>query len=120
VIEHPPKDPEDIYRWAVARLVKKLVRRTPHLEVVLDRRHTKELLRDQLEYAIREEISDLPQQVVLIRQEDSTLSSELQAVDFIAWALFQKHERGNDSFQQLIAGCIIEEELVTKQVWESG
>jgi len=33
IIEHPPKDPEDIYRWAMARLVKKLVKRHPRTSI---------------------------------------------------------------------------------------
>jgi len=117
IMRHPPKDTEDIYRWAVARLVKKLVTRYPRIEIVLDRRYTKEHLRYLLERTIREGISDLPQRYVMIRQEDSMLSKELQAVDFIAWALFQKYERGNNKFYERIAPRIVEEELVTKQVW---
>jgi len=118
IIKHPPKDPEDIYRWAMARLVEKLVKRYPRIEIVLDRRYTKERLRYQLEKAIREGISDLPQEYVMIRQEDSASIKELQAVDFIAWALFQKYEHGESRFYKRIAPLIIEEELVTKQVWE--
>lgn len=118
IIEHPPKDPEDIYRWAMARLVKKLVKRHPRIEIILDRRYTKEQLRYQLEKAIREAISDLPQEYVMIRQEDSASIKELQAVDFIAWAMFQKYERGDNQFYERIAPVIIEEELITKQVWE--
>jgi len=118
MLEKPPKDPEALYRWAMARLIKKLVMRFPRIEIAMDRRYTKEHLRYLLEKAVREGISDLPQQYVLIRQEDSILAKELQAVDFIAWALFQKYERGNDAFYQRIAPRIVEEELITRQVWE--
>ena len=118
VIEHLPEDPEDVYRWAVARLVVKLVKAHPNIEIVLDRRYTKENLRYLLEKKIREAISGLPQRYVMIRQEDSMLTKELQAVDFIAWAFFQKYERGNTKFHDWIAARIIEEELVTKQAWQ--
>ncbi len=118
VIEHLPEDPEDVYRWAVARLVVKLVKAHPNIEIVLDRRYTKENLRYLLEKKIREAISGLPQRYVMIRQEDSMLTKELQAVDFIAWAFFQKYERGNTKFHGWIAARIIEEELVTKQAWQ--
>lgn len=118
IIEQPLKDPEDIYRWAVARLVAKLVKRYPCIEIVLDRRYTKEHSRYLLERTIREGISSLPQRYVMIRQEDSLLAKELQAVDFIAWALFQKYERGNTKFYERIAPRIIAEELVTKQIWQ--
>jgi hypothetical protein len=66
----------------------------------------------------RQGISDLPQSYVLIHQEDSMLSRELQAVDFIAWALFQKYERGNTKFYNRIAPRIVVEELVTRQAWQ--
>jgi hypothetical protein len=46
------------------------------------------------------------------------LTKELQAVDFIAWAFFQKYERGKPKFHDWIAARIIEEELVTKQAWQ--
>jgi hypothetical protein len=118
LIEPEPEDTEDIYRWAIARLVEKMVIVHPNIELVLDRRYTKEHLRYLLERKIRESISGLPQIYVMIRQEDSLLVKELQAVDFIAWALFQKYERGNTQFHGLIARRIIEEELVTRQIWK--
>ena len=118
ILNNPPGDQEEMYRWAVARLVKKLVRRAPSIEIVLDRRYTKEHLRYLLEKAIREEIYGLPQQYILIRQEDSALFKELQAVDFIAWALFQKFERANEGFYEAIAPRVVDLEVVSKQTWD--
>jgi hypothetical protein len=118
IIQAPPQDPENIYRWVAARLVAKLVKQYPAMEITLDRRYTKEHLRYSLERSIREEISDLPQQYLLIRQEDSVSIKGLQAVDFVAWAMYQKYERGDNHFHQLIEPVIIEEELITKKVWE--
>ena len=118
VIEHPPQDPEDIYRWTMARLAAKLVRRYPRIEIVLDRRYTREKLRCRLESAIRERICGLPQEYVMIRQEDSIAIKELQAVDFIAWALFQKYERHETRYYERIIPIIIEEEVITKEMWE--
>ena len=71
-----------------------------------------------MEKSIREEIISLPQRYVMVRQEDSISCKELQAVDFIAWALFQKYERRDCRFYDRIAALVIEEELVTKSVWE--
>lgn len=34
ILNNPPGDQEEIFRWAVARLVKKLVRRAPSIEIV--------------------------------------------------------------------------------------
>jgi hypothetical protein len=63
------------------------------------------------------EISNIPRQIVIIRQEDSTSIKELQAVDFIAWALYQKYEHNDVSFYKMISSLIIEEEIVSKQSW---
>lgn len=66
------------------------------------------------------EISNIPRQIVIIRQEDSTSIKELQAVDFIAWALYQKYEHNDVSFYKMISSLIIEEEIVSKQFWFEG
>lgn len=120
LLENPSKDPEEIYRQAVARLVKTIVAHAPAVEIVLDRRYTKEHLRYLLEKSIRKEISGLRQQYVLIRQEDSTLFKELQAVDFIAWAFFQKFERGQADFYEYIAPRVVAVEVFSKQTWEQA
>jgi len=109
------EDPEALYRWTITRLVRKLATRHPRLEIVMDQRYTAPHLRYLLEKSIREGISDLPQQYILIRQEDSVFTKELQAADFVAWALFQKYEYGNPAFYEQIAPRIVEEELITKQ-----
>jgi len=60
---------------------------------------------------------DLPQKVVLIRQENSTSRKELQAVDAVAWALFQKYERDNTSFYHIISPRMVYEEVVREKDW---
>jgi hypothetical protein len=120
ILKTVSKSDEDVYRWAIARLVRKLVRRSPRMEIVLDKRYTKESLRYRLEKFIRQEISDLPQQYVLIHQEDSLHRKELQAVDFIAWAFFQKYEHGNCQYYEIFQSCIEEEEVVTKRIWDQA
>lgn len=117
IIENPPDDPEDLYRWSLARLVKKIATRNPRIEIILDRRYTKKTLRDRLSTFIFTEINDLKQQII-IRHEDSVKQKELQAVDFIAWAFFQKYEHNRTDFYELIYPLIIEEELIIKQIWE--
>ncbi len=117
VIVRPPADPEDIYRKAVARAVAHAVRRWPRLDVNLDKRYTSLRLLDRLEREIREAILDIPREVVIIRQEDSVAHKELQAADYIAWALFQKYEHGDSRFYDIIAGRIVTEEVVRQVLW---
>jgi hypothetical protein len=116
-IVHPPKVSEDIYRIAATRAVHHVVQRWPVVEICLDRRYTNEALRDRLEQHIREGIADIPRQIVMIRQEDSIKRKELQLVDFVAWAFFQKYEKNDDRFYQVIAPKIVKEELLELKDW---
>jgi hypothetical protein len=119
ILSHPPQDSEEIYRWAVSCAVFYMVERYPSLDIVLDRRYTKEPLRFELEKAIRKAIIGIPGQYVLIRQEDSSQQKELQAVDFLAWAFFQKYEKNDPQFYDLIASLVIKEEWLNKQQWDT-
>jgi hypothetical protein len=117
VIVKPPEEMEVIYRQAVAKTVYKLVECYPRVNICLDRRYTNERHRFELESQIRESIQNLPQKVVLIRQENSTNRKELQAVDAIAWALFQKYERDNASFYDIISSRMVAEEIIREKDW---
>jgi len=117
VIIRPPPEMEEIYRQAVARTVYHLVERWPRIHICLDRRYTNERQRFALETEIREAIQDLPQKVVLIRQEDSINHKELQAVDAVAWAIFQKYERDNSQFYDIISSKVVLEEVISEKDW---
>lgn len=119
-IKNPPQDAEDIYRWAAARTVYHLVERYPRLQISLDIRYTKDSLRFSLEKSIRTEIENLPQKMLLIRKDDSIVHKELQTVDAIAWAFFQKYERSDGRFFYVIAPKVIVEELVVHKDWKDG
>ncbi len=111
-IVKPPKDPEDLYRRAAARAIRLCVERWPRLEVTLDRRYTHDYLCRRLEWLIREEIADLEGQAVVLRQIDSTRVKGLQAVDLVAWALWQKYQWTDDSYWCIIADRVIVEEVI--------
>ncbi|MCP4164666.1 MAG: DUF3800 domain-containing protein [Chloroflexi bacterium] len=105
------------YREAVARLVAHCVARWPRIDLFLDKRYTKKSLRRELELVIREGVVHLPQEVVLIRQEDSRNSKGLQAVDFVAWAIYQKYEADDERFYAIIQDKIIVEETIQHHLW---
>ena len=113
-------DGEDIYCKAVSRAVHHLVERWPRIQICLDQRYTNDHLRLELERRIREEITDLPQKVVLIRQLNSQAHRGLQAADFIAWAFFQKYERGDSRFVDVLVSRIVQEELIKRKTWPGG
>jgi hypothetical protein len=110
---YPLGDPEALYRWAVAKTVRLVISKWSRVDICLDKRYTNKTLRYLLEREIRESIADVSQEVVIIRQEDSVANKLLQAVDYVAWAFFQKYERGDERFYQLIADRVIAEELVS-------
>ena len=116
-IQTPPKEMEEIYRITVARTIYRLVERWPKINVCLDQRYTNKRQRFDLEERIREAIQDLPQKIVLIRQENSVTRKELQAVDAVSWAFFQKYERGDYRFYNIIAPKVILEEIVMGKDW---
>ena len=114
-IQTPPKKMEEIYRKTVARTIYRLVERWPRINVCLDQRYTNKHQRFDLEQRIRETIQDLPQKIVLIRQENSVNRKGLQAVDAVSWAFFQKYERGDCRFYDIIAPKVIWEEVIMEK-----
>ncbi|MBC8509643.1 MAG: DUF3800 domain-containing protein [Anaerolineales bacterium] len=116
-IWRPPKNNEKIYREAVSLAVSHAIRLWQKVEIYLDKRYTSRRLRKTLEKEIREKISDFPHQVVIIHQENSIARKELQAADFISWAFFQKYERGDSQFYEIISGNVIVEEVIRRRLW---
>ena len=108
----PPREPEDLYRQAVARTIRLCVARWPRLEVILDKRYTQEHLRRKLERSVRDEIAGVAEQAVTIRQEDSQTVKGLQVADFVAWAMGQKHQRGDNRYFALIEDHVVIEEII--------
>lgn len=83
---------ETLYRLAIARIVAHCLTNHPHLHVYIDRRYTNRRQTVQLEQTIRQSVSHVPEQVLIIEQVDSSTTPGLQAVDFVAWAFRQKYE----------------------------
>jgi hypothetical protein len=119
ILHHLPDDEEDVYRWAVARTVFHVVEKHKGVEIHLDRRYTKEALRYKLEKQIRYSIRNISGQYVLVRQEDSNRCLGLQAVDVIAWSIFQKYEKNDCQYYDLIAPLIVKEEWLSKKQWDT-
>lgn len=111
-------DSESVYKHAIAQIIYRLVENHPKVEISIDRRYTNENLRYELEKHIRLRIQNLDHKLVLIRQENSFARKELQAADAITWAFFQKYERGDSRFYDLISSKVVLEEIIRKQDWD--
>ncbi len=106
------REGEVVYRAAIASVIRRCVERHPDIHLYLDKRYTKHSQRIELERIIREGIAHIPEQVVLIDQVDSRSSPGLQAVDFVAWAIEQKHTINEYWGYRIIAGKIVSEEKI--------
>lgn len=105
-----PRDAEDLYRYACVRAVREALERFGPLTLTVDRRYTKVKLRSRLEQALLSGVQDLGIPLH-IRHEDSKKERMLQVADAVAWTLFQKYERGDETFWQMIRGKVIEVKL---------
>ncbi len=108
----PDDEAEGVYRAAVGRLILRCVRQHPELHVYLDKRYTSRRQRIELEQTVRQTIAAVPEHVVLIEQVDSAAYPGLQAADFVAWALAQKHNLKEFWAVEIIARLIRVEEVV--------
>ena len=116
IIVRPPDNWEDLYREVVGAAVRECVKRWPRLELHLDKRYTNKWQHRKLEQFIRERISDLPQEVVLLYQEDSIACKGLQAADFVAWSAGRRY-RGNDTFWKIVEGKVKAEIVIRQAKW---
>ena len=73
------------------------------LELWLDKRYTKDMQRRQLERYLRDEMVDLPEQALVLYQEDWRTQAGLQVVDHICWAFYRKYERRDPSLSLALA-----------------
>ena len=101
-----PEDPEELYREACAVAARQVLQQWGSVSVILDRRYTKRQLREKLEQALEAGVEDLGLTMVL-RHEDSTRERALQVADAVAWALFQKYERQDATFWEIIRANVV-------------
>lgn len=116
-IMRPPAESEEIYRTAVARALGHCLARWPQLHLYLDKRYTNSKQCQALEQTV---IAALPpgfQQALLIWHEDSRGNLCLQAVDYVAWAIARKYERGDFQAYRQIAGKIVVEDVIATPLW---
>ncbi len=105
-------DPARVYRQTVARTMRRCAERWPDLDITLDKRYTAPGPQTKLERAIAEILTDEQRAHVRVRSGVSYQIKSLQAADCVAWALWQKYERGNEELYRVMAAKIVWEEIV--------
>lgn len=82
-----------------------------NVEIYIDQNDTKKTSRDKLVSDLTSYLESKYPARFSVTLESSHDNKSLQAVDFIAWALFQKYERSNSEFYELIRDRILFESI---------
>lgn len=88
---------------------KKVVSADKEIELIASRRETNKFLNDNFKDYINQQIKDNYKGAIKIFIKTPAEEKSLQAVDFISWSIFRKHENGDDSYYNIIKNKIIEE-----------
>lgn len=88
---------------------KKLVSSEDVVYLIASRRETNKFLNDNFKNYLQSQITSLHKIKVEIEIKTPSEEKSLQAVDFVSWAIFRKHEHGDVSYFKLIRNKIIEE-----------
>jgi hypothetical protein len=83
------------------------------IEIIIDKKYTRETTRNVLLDHMSVPLSIAGFSKVRVRFEVSHKEKSIQAVDFISWAIFRKHEIGDTVPYECIKTKIIVEELLT-------
>jgi len=106
-----PDDPEDWYRAAVAYAARCCWEYWPRFELVLDKRYGNPNLRRRLDQAIESRLAETGC-TLHIEHRESAQDLMLQAVDYVAWAIHARYERGEIEGYALIGEKILREDLL--------
>lgn len=108
-----PEDTEEWYRRAYAEAVRLATTQHAQITVTMDNRYTKAALRDKLTQQIATQ-SQRSDTLLSFVYADSRRERALQVADVVAWSFFQKYERGEESFYDLIQHRIKGESLFVR------
>jgi len=108
-----PADAESGYRRVYVEAIKQVVADHPRSSIVMDQRYTKSSLREKLVNTILIGASS-PDVALSLVFADSQQEPALQAADAVVWSIFQKYERGDATFYNIVATRIEKEILLLK------
>lgn len=99
---------EKLYNYLCGILISKIPVSSKKVIIVIDKKHTNSLLRNDFNNYIRNSILALKNDIdIEISHLSSDCSNELQAVDFIAWSIHRKFNLKDDSYFKIIKNKII-------------
>lgn len=100
--ERTRMDKNEFYGNLVAQTVKMTLKLYPKLDLVIHKRYTDPKLQRQLHDAIVKEVKNIDSGFIVISQQDEKQRRELELADAVAYAIFQKYNRGNVEFYEII------------------
>lgn len=109
----------DIYNELVGLLIQnsikeKLFMNIDTIDLVIDKKDTKKKLQDNLVKALINPLKNYTHIPIKVSLRSSHGEKSLQATDFIAWAVFRKHEHQEVVFYTHIQSKIVRGEIVKK------
>jgi len=109
-----PGNPNELYSTLVVSLINRLyldgiIQKTDDIKFTASRRNTSEKLNNDFTKSIEQCTPSVNfKHNILYARDDKCL----QAVDFVSWALWQKHENGDESYSDIIKDKIIKEYIM--------
>lgn len=79
------------------------------LELIASKRETNKFLNENFKDYLEQQISQKHKRKLRVGIQTPAQNKVLQAVDFASWAIFRKHEKGDDEYYKIIDRLIIEE-----------
>jgi DNA-binding FadR family transcriptional regulator len=103
-------DLESLYRNLCACAARQCVERYGQVTLVLDKRYTHSGLTEKLVETISRSLENVAGVLAIEPPRDSQQERAIQVVDAVAWATFQRLERNNMSFYELVKSRVVWEE----------
>jgi len=88
---------------------KKLVPIGKKIELIASKRETNKFLNKNFRRYLNSQVKNKHKIEIVIKIKTPYQEKSLQAVDFVSWAIFRKHEYGDDSYYNIIKSKIVEE-----------
>lgn len=98
---------DKLYNYLCGLLLEQITLNVDIVDITIDKRESNRLLRDDFNQYIERKIKSKGKNItVRIKHLESHASNELQAVDFVAWAVHRKFSQEDDSYYNLIKSKI--------------
>ena len=96
------RDKNELYGNLVAQTVKTVLKFYPKFDLVIHKRYTDPRFQRRLHDAIVKKVKNMDSVFVAISQQDEKQRKELELADAVAYAIFQKYNRKNAEFYEII------------------